>query len=98
MMIMSWINQESLCIAADLGEVFSAALVVVDVAPGDGGLREVPDQKLLFQGNRFESIGIDLDDRRVVDTFEEIFSGGLVGEVGTRADWRKSESEGAECG
>jgi len=49
-------------------------LVVIDVAAGDCGLIQVPDERLLLQRQRLEAVRIDLHDRRVVHGFEEILS------------------------
>ena len=50
------------------------ALVVVDVAAGEGGLVEMPDQKLFLQREVFQPIRVELNDGHVVDPFEEVFS------------------------
>ena len=50
------------------------SLVVVDVAAGDGGLIQMPDERLLAQRQRLEAVRIDLHHRRVVDGLEEILA------------------------
>ena len=47
-------------------------LVVEDVAPGERRLRQMPDQRLLPQRQRRELVGVELDDRRVVNLLEEV--------------------------
>ena len=53
-------------------EAVLVALVVVDVAPGDRRLVEMPDQRLFLERQRGESVGIQLHDRRFVDLFEQV--------------------------
>jgi len=50
------------------------ALVVEDVAAGDGGLRQVPDQDPLAQREIAESVRVHLHHRRVVYAFEKILA------------------------
>ena len=60
-------------------QVVDVALVVEDVAPGERGMVQVPDEGLLAQGEGAEAVGVDLDDRRVVDALEQIRALGLDG-------------------
>jgi NAD(P)-dependent dehydrogenase (short-subunit alcohol dehydrogenase family) len=56
-------------------------LVVEDVAAGNRRLRQVIDQDLLAQRQRREAVGVQLDDCRVLDGFQEvpaIAAGGVV--------------------
>ena len=53
-------------------EVVLIALVVVDVAPGQGGLVEVPDERLLAQRQRLEAVGVELHHRGVVDPLQQV--------------------------
>ena len=53
-------------------EAVLVSLIVVDVAPGERGLVEMPDERLFLERQRGESIGIQLHDRRVVDLFEQV--------------------------
>ena len=52
-------------------------LVVEDVAPGDGGLVEMPDERLLLERQRREPVGVQLHHRGVVDPLEQVLA--LVG-------------------
>jgi hypothetical protein len=53
-------------------EAVRVALVVKDVAPGNGRLVEMPDQRLLFQRQIAEAVGIELDDGRFADALEQV--------------------------
>jgi hypothetical protein len=53
-------------------EVVCVALVVIDVAPRDGGLIEVPDERLLAKRQRREPVGVELHDRGVVHALEQV--------------------------
>ncbi|MCU0974647.1 MAG: hypothetical protein MUF80_11965 [Burkholderiales bacterium] len=48
------------------------ALVVVDVAPGQRGLVQVPRQRLVSKREVRESVGVQLNDRRVLDALEQV--------------------------
>ncbi len=49
-----------------------APLVPVDVAAGERRFVQVPDQSLLINRQRRESVRVVLDDGRIVDAFEEV--------------------------
>ena len=49
-------------------------LVVVDVAAGDCGLIEMPDQRLLAKRQLVEAVRIDLHHRRIVNRLEEVLA------------------------
>ena len=53
-------------------EVQRMPLVVVDVAAGKRGQVEMPDEDLVAQRQRCESVRINLHDRRIVNALEEI--------------------------
>ena len=53
-------------------QIVCIPLVVVDVATGERGLIQMPDEHLLAQRETLKAIGIQLDDRRIIDTLEEI--------------------------
>ena len=55
-------------------EVVRVSLVVVDVAPGERGLVQVPDQDLLIERQRVEAVRVDLRDRRFVHPLEQVFA------------------------
>ena len=55
-------------------EAVRVALVVEDVASGDGRLSQVPDERPVAQRQIAESVRIELDDRRFVDALEQVFS------------------------
>ena len=55
-------------------EVMAMALVVIDVAAGERGLIQMPDERLLPDRQLFEAVGIQLDDRGVIDLLEEVTS------------------------
>ena len=66
-------------------EVMRVALVVEDVASGNRGLAEVPDQGLLAQREIAKGVGVDLDDRGLADALEQVFPvGGRRGGGGRR--------------
>ena len=54
-------------------EAVRVALVVVDVAPGDRGLAEVPDQRLLAKRQIAERVRVDLHDGGFADPLEQVF-------------------------
>jgi hypothetical protein len=56
-------------------EVVAIALVIKDVAPGNGGLSQVPDQRLVFERQRRKPVRIQLHDRGIVNPFEEVLLG-----------------------
>ena len=53
-------------------EVVGVALVVEDIAPGDGRARQMPDERFLAERQIAEPIRIDLDDRRLADALEQV--------------------------
>ena len=53
-------------------EVMAMTLVVIDVAAGDRRLIQMPDERLLLQRQLVEAVGVQLDDRRVVDLLEQV--------------------------
>ena len=53
-------------------EVMAMALVVIDVAAGERGLIQMPDERLLRERQLLEAVGVQLDDRRVVDLLEQV--------------------------
>ena len=55
-------------------EVVRVALVVVDVAAGQGRLIEMPDQHLLLERQLLEAVRIELHDRRVVHALEQVLA------------------------
>ena len=55
-------------------EIPLVALVVVDVASGERRLIEVVDQGLLVEGQFAEPVRIQLDDRRVVYSLEQVWA------------------------
>lgn len=58
-------------------EIEAMALVVIDVAAGERGLVQMPDQRLLFQRQLVEPVGVQLDDRGIVDLFEQVLAAGV---------------------
>jgi hypothetical protein len=55
-------------------------LVVEDIAPGNGRLGEVIDERPLAQRQRRETVRIQLHDRRIVNALEQVFPlGGRAG-------------------
>jgi hypothetical protein len=56
-------------------QVVTVALVVVDVAAGQGSLVEVPHEHLLGEWQHVEAVGVQLHDGRVVDLFEQVWPG-----------------------
>ena len=54
-------------------EVVGIALVVKDVAAGNRGLREVPDEDLLALRQVAEAVGVQLDDSGFADALEEVW-------------------------
>ena len=66
-------------------QAVGVALVVVDVAAGQRRLVEMPDQDLLLERQRGESVGIELHDRGIVDPLEQILAAtGHRGNTGRR--------------
>jgi hypothetical protein len=55
-------------------EVISMALVVKDVAAGNRGAVQMPDQRLLTQGQGAEPVGVQLDHGRFADALEQILA------------------------
>ena len=55
-------------------EVVRVPLVVKNVAAGDGGLIQMPDQDALVDRQRLEPVGVQLHDRRFVDPFEQVLA------------------------
>ena len=53
-------------------EVMAMSLVVIDVAAGERGLVQVPDERLLLQRQLLEAVGVQLHDRRIVDLLEQV--------------------------
>jgi hypothetical protein len=47
-------------------------LVVVDIAPGNGGLVQVPHQRFLFQRELVEAVSVQLYHRGIVDLLEQV--------------------------
>ncbi len=66
-------------------------LVDEDVAAGERGLVEVPDQRLLLERQRREPVRIELHDGRVVDALEQVLA------LGSRAPGAGG-AWGAGCG
>ena len=58
-------------------EVVRVSLVVEDVAPGERRLVQMPDERLLPERQRAETVGVELHDRRLVDLLEEVTAIGL---------------------
>ena len=54
-------------------------LVVIDVAAGERGLIQMPDQRLLLQRQLVEAVRIQLNDGRIVDLLEQIGASSGVG-------------------
>src|SRR6476646_10811049 len=52
--------------------LYGLVLIHKDVAAGNGCLRQVPDQCLLPERQIAKAVGVDLDDRRLADAFEEV--------------------------
>ena len=50
------------------------ALVVKDVAAGNRGAVQVPDQRFLAQGQRAEPVGVQLDHGRFADALEQVLA------------------------
>jgi hypothetical protein len=53
-------------------QVVAMTLVVIDIATGERGLVQVPDQRLMRERQFLESVGVELDDRRVIDLLEQV--------------------------
>jgi hypothetical protein len=53
-------------------EVQRVLLIVEDVAAGERGLVEVPDEDLLVQRQVAESVRVDLDDGGLADLLEQV--------------------------
>ena len=53
-------------------QTVGVALVVEDVAAGEGGVGQVPDEHLLAQVERLEAVGVELGDGGVADALEEV--------------------------
>ena len=53
-------------------EVMAMTLVVIDVAAGERGLIQMPDERLLPERQLVEAVGIQLDDGGVVDLLEQV--------------------------
>ena len=60
---------------ARIAEVMAMALVVIDVAAGQRGLVQMPDEHLLLQWQRVEAVRIQLHNRRIVYLLEQIRPG-----------------------
>ena len=61
-------------------QVVGVALIVEDVAPGERGVVEVPDERLLAEVKRREAIGIDLGGGRIVNPLQQVRAvGGRLG-------------------
>jgi hypothetical protein len=59
-------------------EIVAIALVVIDVAPSEGRLIEMPDKNLFFARQLLEAISIKLHHRRVVYLLETVRAIGLL--------------------
>jgi hypothetical protein len=55
-------------------EVKTMALVVKDVAAGNRGAVQVPDQRFLAQGQGAEPVGVQLDHGRFADALEQVLA------------------------
>ena len=58
-------------------------LVVVDVAAGDGGARQVIRQRLLAQAQAGEPVRVQLDHRGIIDPLEQVRAIGFVAQIVT---------------
>ena len=67
-----WMRQDLFEHVAHL-QVVDVTLVVIDVPPGQRGLIQVPDQRLLAQRERVEPIGVQLHDGRFADLLEQVW-------------------------
>ena len=55
-------------------EIVGVALVVKDVAPGEGGKRKMPDKDLVAKRQRREAVGVKLDHGCLIDTLQQVTS------------------------
>jgi hypothetical protein len=85
-------------------QVMTVPLVVVDVAPGNRRLVEVPDKGLLLERQLVKAIGIQLDDGGFADLFEQVRTGGrhefvrgAVRPSGRGQESRRSTRVPSEC-
>ena len=74
-----------------ISRLWTVLLVVVDVAPGDRGLVEMPDERLVLQRQVAEGVGVQLHDRRFVDPLEQVFA---IGRAAVAAGGGLPEVEG----
>ena len=66
-----WMREDGFEHIAHL-EAWRVLLIEEDVAAGQRRLVQVPDERLLLQWQPLETVGINLDDRRLADAFEQI--------------------------
>ena len=55
-------------------EIVRVALIVIDVAAGQGRFVEVPDEALLVERERREPVRVELHHGRIVHALEEVFA------------------------